>query len=193
MSEAKPVAPVSHPPTRPLNKQEEEFVKRKWHLSADPSRIRWTEWYGGRLFMPLFTPERRIYGHCARVLESSSSDAKSLSFYYDDRRLGSWYFPVLENDSATIVVEDVLSAQRLALAGMESVALLGVGVSEELLDELSLKRVVWALDADAWARSVGLHNRHGYRCVDSRAAALTKDIKDMRQMELDEWLYSLGI
>ena len=92
------------------------------------------------------------------------------------------------------MVEDVPSAFRLAAAGERAVALCGTHVSADAAMELAAhtNKVRWALDRDATRKAVEHCRAFRYMFSESRTALLDKDVKDMTEAEVDEWVSSLS-
>lgn len=79
-----------------------------------------------------------------------------------------------------VIVEDCLSACRLAGLGINAVALLGTNMSNADAKEISRfsQRCYLALDQDAWGKSLKLANRHAHVLTTS-PIPLTLDIKNI--------------
>lgn len=87
------------------------------------------------------------------------------------------------------MVEDQFSAMRLWQEGLSAVALLGTHINHERAVEISSvsSDVFLALDKDATAKSIGYAAQFRY-AFNAKVVALSKDIKDMGQEELKEFL-----
>lgn len=99
-----------------------------------------------------------------------------------------WWPSIMRED--TIIVEDCLSACRLAGTGYSSVALLGTGITVEQAKEIdfhSAGRIYLALDNDAFAKSLKLVKRHAH-ILQMQPILLQQDIKNM---ELDSDIRAL--
>jgi DNA primase len=83
--------------------------------------------------------------------------------------------------SAPIVaVEDVISSMKLCYMGIDSVALLGVGLSDDKVAALQsvTENLIIALDADATGQAFALARKYGPAFDRCRVMLLNKDIKD---------------
>lgn len=78
------------------------------------------------------------------------------------------------------LVEDQISALKLAAKGIRAVALLGTNITLEALSEIQkqAESVVIALDADATAKAFRLARKYGSAFKSCQVKILTKDIKD---------------
>lgn len=93
-----------------------------------------------------------------------------------------------------VVVEDMFSAMRLHQEGVNSVCLLGTVITERGVQALEWyrSRVYLALDADATRQSLRTVLRLAGR-LDIKPVRLEKDIKDMTQEELRNFLSVLDV
>lgn len=87
------------------------------------------------------------------------------------------HFPSPINSSSVIVVEDIVSANKMN-PHFPCVALLGVHLNEEKLSyllNLGITRVIIALDNDATLQALRIAKKF---CVDTRVLHLRRDFKD---------------
>ena len=161
------------------------------------SLIGWTEFHL-QVARPLWAPEKGRYafpifdGMGARrgyVLRSYDPLVQPKALTRMDRSEPhmSWY--VQAGRRPTIIVEDIPSAVR-ATPYCNAVALAGTGCSAEYANEISAhaQDVIWALDADATSLALRLHNKHSMLFDSSRVQVLEKDIKNMDEDELQQFM-----
>lgn len=91
------------------------------------------------------------------------------------------------------LVEDCLSAARIAYFRRPAIALLGTHVSDDLASELRLwwqdKPVILALDADASLKAIGLRQRLDQRYgLNISVELLERDVKDMHEYNVRRML-----
>lgn len=140
-------------------------------------------WVDDRLSIPL----RDVQGNVVGVNLRSLDGAQPKSKLHSESGAMSWF--INHNSPDVIIVEDQLSAIR-ASDYLTSVALLGTNINEERISEI--KRVArgsvyLALDADAWSRAVKYAVQFRSR-LPLRLLRLAKDIKNMNEVELKEWV-----
>lgn len=102
----------------------------------------------------------------------------------------SWYRgPSLAKDAWCIIVEDIPSAARAARY-CHSIALLGTACNAGTAASIAAryKRVVWALDDDAFKQALRLQSEHRILFDQSRVLKLDCDLKDMHPEDLQDVL-----
>lgn len=165
-----------------------------WRISATASGIRWDP-TTRRLALPVYGPMEDLRGYVLRAVDDRRPKTLSARLR-NDVPFQSWtrrgYH--LSEPGRIYVVEDVPSAERLRYAGRQTVALLGCTPSEEALSEIAHEarrrggcELAIALDADATTQALRLQRQYGMR-GHSRVLVLPKDIKDMTDSEVSEWL-----
>ena len=107
---------------------------------------------------------------------------KAILYPHNDAPMQSWYFSKSARYASTVViVEDALSAIRVAQAGMTGVALLGASLNNDTVREIAHykpKEVILALDADATDQAFRLGRKYGLAFPNFRVAILEEDLKD---------------
>lgn len=173
------------------------FLIEKYFLEGKhfaQGELRWTSEFSeegeGRLVMPVRDMRGELYGFTARKLTKGGRGPKTLNFLENSR--GSWYHG--PGKQSLLLVEDQLSALR-ASSFVSSVAVLGTHISDFLLADLinsGYTTVYLALDKDA--RKQGLKTAIRLRSkLKMKVPDLPKDVKDMTDDELKEWLNKSGI
>ena len=171
-----------------------------WGLSA--KNLSWFyDPYDDRICMPILGPLNDMRGYVRRAYRKGSYP-KALVGRTEDKPLVSFHYADVGGTAAysvgrVVCVEDIPSATRLALAGMNAIALLGCTPSDEVLDLIgnTARKVLWtdivfALDADASRQAIRLVRQYSMRGA-ARAQFLTKDVKNMTEEELTQWLNGL--
>jgi hypothetical protein len=140
----------------------------------------WTmEQNTGDLVMPVHSPGGLTRGHMTRTF---TEPKRCMSYKTTTQPWLDWW----NGDLGTpiVVVEDQLSACRLAAMGYRAVALLGTSISADDAREIAgqvrrRENDVWlALDRDAYLKSLKLVRRHAH-IVKFKPVCLDADIKNM--------------
>jgi len=146
-----------------------------------------------RVAYPVHSPTHRLRGW---VLRSYDPDIKPKTLMIradgSEEDLMGWHYPASnKSPGSAIVVEDAVSARRIAEIGLLAVSLNGTGCSLARAAEISrnVRRVWWALDADAAKQSLRYSKEYGALFESSHVLIPEKDYKDMTHMML---LRSLG-
>ena len=115
-----------------------------------------------RLIMPLRSRLVHTFGLCAKALPSrfgKASSPKVLMHYTSEDAL-RLHFPlcISYSSNALVLVEDILSATKLAALGIPTAALLGTHISTEVLSYLATQyeSLTVALDPDATVKALRL-------------------------------------
>lgn len=112
---------------------------------------------------------------------------KALTYFHVDAPLQALYRPGRQLSDALVVVEDQISAMKIAQEGVTAVALLGTHVNAERVREWSQLRpreVVIALDPDATAAAIQIARTWGLAFDKMRVALLSEDPKDTDNADL---------
>jgi DNA primase len=145
------------------------------------------------VLMPVLDENGSVYGYSCRKYDTQEGP-KTLSFV--DGSKGCWYNgPVNAKAKQIIVVEDQLSALR-ASHYLNSVALLGTNLTDaalKVLKERQYDNVYLALDPDAFPVSIRMARRLREAGVSVAVLKLPKDIKNMNESELLEWLDKMNV
>jgi hypothetical protein len=147
--------------------------------------------------LPIWTPERTERGTVVRQPVWKSKEGrtavcprkgrdkpKSKSHPHTAGPVQSWYFPELAADHydhfEVVIVEDQLSAMKVAQAGVKCVALLGTDLNLERVREIGQVGgdIILALDEDATANSFKHAQNWGLAFTSCRVALLEQDLKD---------------
>lgn len=193
-----------HPLTAPTELLPPRVVKVIEHrykiLPTTISRNHW-KWIPARtgLVMPVRNWWGFTIGDQVKALEGVGrpiSGPKTVSYPSDSNAL--WlHFPVgmQWRGGAVWLVEDVISATRIAQAGADAVALMGTYLSQEgaqHLHRLGKRRIFVALDPDTWSKpcptAVTLASKIALFFDLVRPVHITKDPKDMGHNELTDVL-----
>lgn len=178
-----------------LSDREVAWFKTRFYLSDTAiTSIRRT---ANRYALPIYAPNGSIRGWLTRrpwegspadteeARKDSSYEFKALTYMENLDPVQSWY---REDRLYTILVEDPISAMRLAAEGRRAVSILGTGVNAGKIAELqrNTKHVVIALDADATGQAFAMARKWGQAFDSTRVIVLSKDIKDCTPEELGE-------
>lgn len=134
-------------------------------------------------------------GHpaCPRAARSDGPKSRAYSSNDGDVLL-SWHSPSVDDARWTgriIVVEDQISAAKVAQAGYTGVALTGSYLGEDKVKEIARykpTKLVIALDADATSTAFSAARRWGLAFPAIQVLPLQQDIKDMKNSDVKELL-----
>jgi hypothetical protein len=177
-----------------LSEREVEWFKTRFNLSEGAiTSIRRT---AHRYALPIYAPDSSIRGWLTRrpwegspadteeARRDSSYQFKTLTYMENLDPVMSWYG--VEDGNDTILVEDSISALRLAGRDQRSVSILGTGVNAGKIAELqrNTTRIAIALDADATGQAFAMARKWHCAFDNCRVIVLSKDIKDCSDDEL---------
>lgn len=185
---------------QPLTDADLKFFKDVYEVVPLPGQIMVGGWpYNfGRYALPIYSPNGATRGHVLRApwpgspLYTRLQLPKAVTYVQERGPVLSHYHPVIHN-RALVVVEDQLSAIKLAQAGLRSIALLGTPRNGEIgmdrLTEISQSargglQTLIALDADATEEAFLFARKWGHAFNHLRVAPLTQDIKDTPMAEI---------
>lgn len=171
------------------NRTQHLFMTRCTDLHA-PSKyldcISYPVWYVPSIRRVAYELHTRLGVHNGWLLRSYVGDtpkaliaAKENSLHYPKHR---W-----KDETKVVLVEDIISAEKLTSLGYPSVALLGVHITYECMEHLynaGVRDVTLALDNDASAVAVRLAQKLGW--FNTSVKLLKKDPKDSTPEELKE-------
>ena len=130
------------------------------------------------LVLPVLDPQGRVRGHVTRTFDKP----KRCYTYKATAQpwLDHWRATASSATDSVVVVEDCLSACRLAGLGYTSVALLGTSMSVPQAQEIAEydKPTYLALDRDAFAKAIKLQARLAHIC-EFMVVCLDEDIKNV--------------
>lgn len=190
----------------PLEDKDIEYFNRRFHLGIGATNFLGRN--SGNLYvMEVRTMEGYVRGYavrrgcwtvrndtdpvCPRTALKTGPKTKVYLSNADDVSL-SWHLP--QSPTATrrvFVVEDQVSAAKVAQAGYAGVALMGAYLGEEKVKEISHwkpSQVAIALDADATGEAFKAVRRWGLAFPKTKILVLGQDIKDMSRKAVQELL-----
>lgn len=156
----------------------------------------------GRYLLPIYGPNGKIRGEVLRwpwigaeyasggALSSVVPYSKSLTFReLTSSTLLSWY---KTETKGVMLVEDQMSAIKLASEGISAAALLGTTLSQDKIMELQrhTNTIALALDKDATSLAFKLARKWQHAFLQFKVVILEKDIKDMPRKDLRGLLYN---
>jgi len=166
-----------------------EKIRHRWAFRVHPSD-------STRFLMPMRDSNGKERGVISRQLPlyKGNGAPKSLTFKDKDYDGMSWYTPNTAILSEAIwAVEDPASAIVLAMYGVDAVSLNGTNLNYDRVSALRDRKwtIKLALDADATRQAI----RHAMKYKGStklEVVRLVKDVKDMKQAEVEELLQGRG-
>jgi hypothetical protein len=174
-----------------------EHLSQEW-LEFLKAKIGWTAEHIGlarpmyaidedRVAFPIYSPMGRRRGWVLRSYASDAGRWKALTRMDSETPHMSWYRQ--QNTSRVVIVEDIPSAVRVAQYA-DAVAINGGGIGPEYAREIAAHytSVVWALDADATATAIAMHQKFSILFEQSRVQVLERDFKDESESNLEELL-----
>lgn len=177
---------------RDLNEDERDFLRDRVgfearHLVKSAVRYAPTE---GRYAYPIVAPTGRRRGWVLRAYDGHDPRWKALTRLDVEEPHLSWYQGT-EFSNRILIVEDIPSAVRAAVhyPGWV-VAMCGGGIGPDYIREITAygRSVVWAFDGDATASALRHHRTYGICFESSIVVPLTKDLKDLSEDELKEFM-----
>lgn len=179
----------------PLFPEMAEYLSNKFNIDAYTiqNTWMWTDDYSGRVVMPIFNEHSRRVGDLLRSYYGQVP--KALINRLDGYEGGCFYLNT-KYPTAIVVVEDQPSAVKLsAVPGVNSIALLGTKLSEDLSKRIQAAfpniPVVISLDQDATSTALlTVVNARRFN-KNIKMIPLTKDIKNMDTKEMKEYVCQL--
>lgn len=142
-----------------------------------------------RVAYPMLTPNGEIRGYVHRAYDGQTPKALTYITRPDEAR-SSWYRA--ESWAKTpwaVLVEDIPSAVKVAVAGWDAIALLGMPTVRAMDEVISrYYRVCWWLDDDMDYASVQHRTEYQIYFLESRCILGQKDAKDMTDNEVKQCL-----
>ena len=179
----------------PLDQATVKILAAKYGVTRDALDLAELGWSGDgagyyerRICFPIFGPSAEKRGVNLRSYQGAVPKS-IIEMYSSDDPILCWYKFRRASDTL-VIVEDQMSALKLT-PYVHSVALLGVNLSEAKVDEIKLqkyKRVVLSLDNDAIPIAIKLVLKWRDRLPGLRILGIARDIKDMNQEELKEYV-----
>ncbi len=134
---------------------------------------------GKTLVMPVRDPYGRTRGHVTRTFDIPK---RCYTYKATSQPWLDWWFDT-NNPAPVVIVEDTLSACRLAGCGFNAVALLGTSITTEQAQEIAevadSRPIHLALDRDAFLKAIKLCRRHAHILRCDTVTCLTVDVKNM--------------
>jgi hypothetical protein len=186
----------------PLDQEDIVFFTSKYELHGFGHAIQ-VDPASSRYVLPIFSPEKAVRGHVLRTPwpgapRQSYLLPKADTYMLKHEPVQSFYSGFSGNP--LIAVEDQLSAIKLAVYGLDSVAMLGTPWSKDVNGYQGADRVaeiarvagdrelIVALDADATEAAFEFARKWRYAFKKLRVAILSKDLKDTPMSEFGEVL-----
>lgn len=190
---------------RPLKAEDYEYLHLRFDLSPAYAGFVGTN-EAGYYVLEIKTMDGYVRGYvvrrgcwsgdppCNRNRETSGAKSKAYSNNPDDVML-SWHLPPYGTETAdmqrVVIVEDQISAAKVAQAGQVGVALTGSYLGEDKVKEIASwrpKSVTIALDQDATGEAFKAARKWGLAFPTTRVLTLQTDIKDMKHSDVVELL-----
>lgn len=141
-----------------------------------------------RYAYPVYNPVGRREGWILRSYDPAVAPKVDTKPDTDDSVMASFYFTDNPNNNdLVVIVEDIPSAVRVSRY-LNSVALLSTGASPEAIGYIKgrFRKLVVALDKDAYAQSVKLARKLSLMFHKAVPWPIDKDFKDMDSQQLEE-------
>ncbi len=189
-------------PVLPLTEEDWDFFLSVYELTAQTAMRYIRRAVEPRYILPIYAPNGDIRGHVAREgwpgspirAARPSAYKKALTYMcMPNAPVQSFYY--IPDCRPLVLVEDQLSAIKLAASGYNAVALLGVpndgsiGVDRvREISKLPCSEVIIALEADTTENAFQFVRKYGMAFKKIRVAILEKDIKDTKKACFQEVL-----
>lgn len=189
-----------HRPIELLNLEQRHYLQSRFVIEDDDidrAGIRYAP-ADDKFVLPILDPRGYERGMDLHTWDKER-DRKSIIYPHSaDGAMCSWYQAHPGRPRIVVVVEDIMSAIRVArLDRHTGLALLGTALGADKLQELmnvNPAQVIIALDADATDTAYGIAWNNKLLFNRIRVAKLERDIKDMRSdNEVEEALYVQSI
>lgn len=174
--------------TEPLSEHRLKIINSKWGIRQPPYWY-WTPDYGGRVAMSIRSPKFMHRGWVLRDIRGVAR-AKALTYLEEGEVQQSWYRVNRNRSAPCVVVEDMPSAVRVSMCGVNAVGLLGTILNIEKAQEIEQYsgHVVIALDQDATDKGFQIARKWGLLWGSVQVLPLEKDFKDMTDEEIHQKL-----
>lgn len=185
---------------RPIERSDWQALQKRFGISIEPPLVSLYRNRADNYLLPVKSAAGTLRGHVERVpwrgaeLSGESTTGppmpmKSLSWKSKEGPWLAWYKPAIlinPRDMPVILVEDQMSAIKLADCGYTACALLGTNLSSEKVAEIQSvsKHIVIALDSDATATAFKLARKWQHGFSSCRVVILEKDVKDSSKEEI---------
>lgn len=190
----------SYVPTYEINQATLKFLATKYGVTTENLKAAGLRWSGDgdgyltrRVCFPIYDPDSKQRGTSYRSYEDGVAAKAVIELKEgDDVVCQSWYRWKLTSD-VLVIVEDQMSAIKLA-PHVHSLALLGTHISDAKAEEiakLKYKKVILSLDNDATGEAIKLVLKFRNKIKNLFVHGLGKDIKNMNEEELNEYLSQL--
>jgi hypothetical protein len=169
-----------------LSGEQEQFFYDKFLLTPEDikkNRIVWAPELTRYIF-PIFTKQRKVIGNVARSYMKGTR-TKTINYWEDTDEVHVHYPPTKIKSNQVILVEDTLSAIRLA-KHVPTIALLGTNIPKALIPDIAKKDVYLALDDDALGKALELIQRFRVLFRSMNIIMVDKDPKNLTEDELIE-------
>lgn len=150
---------------------------------------------GGRMWVPVRGYDGTSYGGVARSLDCADWIGKTIGYYDRDMSYNLSYGPTGRDRAGgpVVLVEDQISALR-ASQYVLGVSLLGTSLTHskltKILSDTKTQVLNLCLDRDAVGLAVGYSKKFSSLC-DIVVHPMTKDLKDLGEGELQEYLLNM--
>ena len=157
----------------PIDSLDIDYFWQRFHIDLDLDDLKTTG--DSRYAFPLIGPDDRLRGHVIRRAswtgkeqppirdDYGESFPKALTYIHPDVPRCGWYHSM--NEQSVVMVEDCVSAMRIAQLGVTAVALLGTTLSPKVLGEIlrwkNGKHYILALDPDAQDKARKIQRDYG--------------------------------
>lgn len=175
--------------TRQLNHSERELLSSTYGLmysEVNYHRLS-VDINTGRLVVFVLGPKGQVRGRVLMNLPGKTAQPKSLIYKELDEPFNGWFWTDTSEPTKLVVVEDTISALRVARQ-FPAVALMGTNLSTETMFDLLKvsEHIVLALDRDATQKAIELRDKYKFIAPQMRVAILEKDLKWLPDSQIRE-------
>lgn len=177
--------------TAPILDKQKAWLTKQWGFDSYHYRKSGAEYTIAcdRIVLPIYNREGDVVGATLRAV-STTTGPKSMICMVNNAWPCMSFYEGAGNPDTIIIVEDQASAVR-ASRYCSSVALIGVymdSVKAREIAKTDKKKAIFCLDKDAFKQNIELAQKYGQMFDSHRAVCPPRDLKDMSEEELKNFL-----
>lgn len=158
-----------------------ELLLDRYNIHAGTYAGRWFANETGELVMEVRGPNGLTRGHQLRNFPTVGEAKQVRAFKPSAQPWLDWWQP--DYSKPIVLVEDQLSAARVAQVGYNAVALLGTKIDGDRVAEISRdlrgRKVIFAYDGDAFDKALDASKKYSHLLPDRAVLYLVTDLKDL--------------
>ena len=167
-------------PTRSPTEKERDWLFEHHHMRGAACLAIRVELETDRFVFPILNIMNHTIGYGTKDYLGVTTGPKWIH-YFEQPKQPKLHMRIQPHHKFVVVVEDIMSANKLYALGIPAVAILGTELSSEnavYLMELGFTTLVLALDPDAMGKALKIRNKYKLLFSDIIIEVLEKDVKD---------------